>query len=149
MDRPDIDVQVFYDNPPDRFGANVSLHQGNGHVAIDVTEKGGLPWRYCKHCDLNVPPRAHHCRICKTCVLRRDHHCFLVGTCIGHWNQRYFVMWAAYAMPIGYLGTYLTISYLRHSHAEDHSLWDYAVPVAVYKVSRLFTLLYTICLELH
>ena len=58
-DRPDIDIHIFADNPPDRFGGNISLspssrllQQGNGHaVVLDVTEKGGLPWT---HCDLSL-----------------------------------------------------------------------------------------------
>ena len=150
-DRPDIDTHVFSDIPPDRFGGNVSLfsspsssnhrhlHQDNGHaVVLDVTEKGGLPWRRCKRCDMMVPPRCHHCMFCQRCMLRRDHHCFLVGCCIGHWNQRYFVVLMALGMVSSYLAAYLTITYLRHHHGHDDTLWNYFLPYTALQASDVF-----------
>lgn len=135
-------MHVFDDNPPDRFGGNISLSPShshrlhNGHaVVVDVTEKGGLPWRYCKRCEMMVPPRCHHCKFCHRCMLRRDHHCHLVGCCIGHWNQRYFVVLAAYGLVVGYCGAYLTITYLRHHHDPDDSLWNYFLPYSLFQVS--------------
>lgn len=45
--------------------------------------------RYCKHCELFKPDRAHHCRHCGVCILRMDHHCPWLGVCIGFRNHKY------------------------------------------------------------
>ena len=71
-------------------------------------------------------------------MLRRDHHCFLVGCCIGHWNQRYFVVLMALGMVSGYLAAYLTITYLRHHHDHDDTLWNYFLPYTALQASDRF-----------
>lgn len=138
-DRPDVDTRQWWERAPERFGSNTSLIQAASNLgsraAVDVSEKGGLPWKYCQKCQMDIPPRAHHCRFCRRCILRRDHHCFLIGCCIGHWNQRYFVVLAGYATVVGYYGAYLTITYLRYHHDNDMSLWVYFLPCTAYKVT--------------
>ena len=105
-------------------------------VIIDVTEKGGLPWHFCERCKLTVPPRCHHCIFCAHCILRRDHHCHLIGGCIGHWNQRYFVILSAYVIIAGYVGAFLTITYLRGHHKSGENISHYFFPIAVLEVSK-------------
>ncbi|XP_076456571.1 putative palmitoyltransferase ZDHHC24 [Babylonia areolata] len=137
-DRPDINLHVLHH--PERFEGRLDPRprphphpHANGHAAVDVTEKGGLPWTFCQQCDMSVPPRAHHCKFCRRCMLRRDHHCHLVGCCIGHWNQRFFVVLAAYGMVVGYVGAFLTLTYLRHHHPPHLTAWTYFFPVSFYQ----------------
>ena len=47
---------------------------------------------YCKKCDIERPPRAHHCKVCKRCVLEYDHHCPWVNNCIGLNNYGEFIL---------------------------------------------------------
>lgn len=54
--------------------------------------------RWCQHCKIIKPDRAHHCRHCGTCVLQFDRectgalamlildHCMWIGRCVG-WNN--------------------------------------------------------------
>ncbi|XP_025092403.1 probable protein S-acyltransferase 4 isoform X2 [Pomacea canaliculata] len=145
-DRPDLDTRYSGETPAEHFGANKSLSQpypsertdpsaaANGHHLLEVSEKGGMPWHYCSRCRMFVPPRTSHCKFCNVCVLRRDHHCHMMGVCIGHWNQRYFVVLAGYCIIVGYIGAYMTLSWLGHHHDSQSSLWRYFLPYSFYLV---------------
>ncbi|CDF37270.1 unnamed protein product [Chondrus crispus] len=54
--------------------------------------------RFCVHCNVFKPDRAHHCTSCRECVLRMDHHCPFTGnSCVGFLNRKYFVLFLYYA----------------------------------------------------
>ncbi|KAH8283921.1 hypothetical protein KR054_005156, partial [Drosophila jambulina] len=57
-------------------------------------------WRYCKECQILMPPRSWHCKVCKFCILKREHHCNFTGNCIGHNNQRFFI-WLTFHLSFG------------------------------------------------
>lgn len=55
-------------------------------------------FRFCVHCNLFKPDRAHHCSSCHECVLQMDHHCPFTGNCcIGLVNRKFFILFLYYA----------------------------------------------------
>ncbi|KAI9159528.1 Palmitoyltransferase [Blastocladiella emersonii ATCC 22665] len=65
--------------------------------------------RFCRTCQVNKPPRAHHCSSCNRCVLKMDHHCPWINNCVGHRNQPYFLRFLFYvnvatSLCVGALG---------------------------------------------
>eukprot|EP00435_Cladocopium_sp_Y103_P056268 s1198_g18.t6 len=52
--------------------------------------------RWCKHCQLAKPPRAHHCSTCQRCIRKMDHHCMWMNNCIGANNQKHFLLFLTY-----------------------------------------------------
>ena len=51
---------------------------------------------WCRKCDREKPPRAHHCSMCNSCFLRMDHHCPWVVGCVGFRNHKYFLNFLVY-----------------------------------------------------
>jgi hypothetical protein len=51
---------------------------------------------WCRKCDKEKPPRAHHCSMCNACFLRMDHHCPWVVGCVGFRNHKYFLNFLVY-----------------------------------------------------
>lgn len=65
--------------------------------------------RFCVHCNVFKPDRAHHCSSCRECVLGMDHHCPFTGnSCIGLWNRKFFVLFLYYATLSCVLVAFLT-----------------------------------------
>lgn len=52
---------------------------------------------WCRKCNKQRPPRAHHCKGCGKCRLRMDHHCPWIGNCVGYWNHGHFLRFLTYA----------------------------------------------------
>lgn len=71
---------------------NEKLHQ---YAVMSALKRGNR--RFCSHCQLFKPERAHHCRQCGTCVLKMDHHCPWVNNCVGFYNYKYFFTMILYA----------------------------------------------------
>lgn len=59
----------------------------------DAGQTGG----WCRKCNKQRPPRAHHCKGCGRCRLRMDHHCPWIGNCVGYWNHGHFLRFLTYA----------------------------------------------------
>lgn len=53
--------------------------------------------RYCRHCQLVRPQRAHHDRVSGECVLQFDHFCPWVGTAVGWGNHKAFLVFLLYS----------------------------------------------------
>lgn len=49
-------------------------------------------WTYCRRCEVERPPRAHHCSFCNRCILQFDHHCVWINNCVGYNNYRQFFL---------------------------------------------------------
>jgi len=134
-DNPHLSIGNF-DQPPDQFIPLIeqSTNGMNGHCIYDISSKEGLPWEFCKECEMYIPPRAHHCKYCKKCILKRDHHCFMVGNCIGFKNQRYFFVLTFYAMIVGWIGGYFTYKYVQLEVWPHMNSWvDLIPPVTLVK----------------
>lgn len=54
--------------------------------------------RFCKKCNTDKPPRAHHCKICGTCVPKMDHHCPWTANCVGFRTFPHFIRFLFYAV---------------------------------------------------
>ncbi|CAM9525771.1 unnamed protein product, partial [Laminaria digitata] len=63
-------------------------------LAEEKTRQSG---RWCGHCQMFKPPRAHHCRRCGGCVARMDHHCIYAANCVGAGNHKQFVLLLLYS----------------------------------------------------
>eukprot|EP00051_Salpingoeca_urceolata_P002728 m.52422 g.52422 ORF g.52422 m.52422 type:complete len:209 (+) comp12295_c0_seq2:219-845(+) len=69
-----------------------------------VTHDGTLNPRFCHHCEIIKPDRAHHCSSCGTCVLKMDHHCPWVDNCVGLHNYKAFLLFLFYGLYRGAYG---------------------------------------------
>eukprot|EP00056_Hartaetosiga_gracilis_P005127 m.81589 g.81589 ORF g.81589 m.81589 type:complete len:330 (+) comp12062_c0_seq2:52-1041(+) len=77
--------------------------------------------RYCRHCNLIKPPRAHHCSTCKRCVEKMDHHCPFTGNCVGPGNQHHFYLFITYGMVATVYAVYLSFHpYRECSYLLEH-----------------------------
>lgn len=60
--------------------------------------RGDGRFRFCAHCNVFKPDRAHHCSSCGECVLLMDHHCPFTGnSCVGLLNRKFFLLFLYYA----------------------------------------------------
>ena len=136
-DNPYLDISHRSDELPDQFQPLIqeaANHFQNDSVVYDMTAKEGLPWEFCKKCDMHVPPRAYHCKFCKKCILKRDHHCFIVGNCVGFNNQRYFIVFNFYAILVCLLGGIGNVKYLKEVYWPESNGWtDFIPPVALWR----------------
>ncbi|KAJ3069688.1 Palmitoyltransferase [Podochytrium sp. JEL0797] len=82
--------------------------------------------RFCRKCDTEKPPRAHHCRECGMCVLKMDHHCPWLNNCVGFYNHGYFLR---FTLSVGFSSSYCLFLYglyLRHIiRSQSGSLYNY------------------------
>ena len=85
-------------------------------------------WVPCYVCEVMRPPRCHHCPLCQTCVLKRDHHCFFAGSCVGWRNQRYFLIFALWALFGCSYATFHAFYYFLDELWALMSWWDVFAP---------------------
>lgn len=79
------------------------------HAAGTAMLRPDCRYRYCTHCNVFKPDRAHHCSTCRECVLLMDHHCPFTGdSCIGFLNRKFFVLFLYYATLSCSLVAFLT-----------------------------------------
>lgn len=88
-------------------------------------------WKYCVHCQVETPPRAHHCKVCQMCILKRDHHCYFTTRCIGYYTQRRFIVLCFYIFLACCMFSYHCFFYLNSTDSV-HFL-DYILPITVLK----------------
>ncbi|CAJ1371894.1 unnamed protein product [Effrenium voratum] len=99
-----------------RSGVLLAWHEGTwtlaawAHLACALSDPGAVPRgaaealapeelgdvRWCKHCQVAKPPRAHHCSTCQRCIRKMDHHCMWMNNCIGANNQKHFLLFLIY-----------------------------------------------------
>lgn len=91
------------------------------HPVATADQGSTLRYGYCKRCQIQRPPRAHHCSVCGKCIDQMDHHCPWVNNCIGRLNYRYFccfLIWLAggawYAAFLSFQPAYGTVSPTQH-----------------------------------
>lgn len=101
-----IAQHVTSDSPHSSEANSGFLHQTNMYPvpppAVHAAGTGMLRadgrHRFCVHCNVFKPDRAHHCSSCQECVLAMDHHCPFTGdSCIGYLNRKFFVLFLYYA----------------------------------------------------
>lgn len=105
----------------------------NDFRKVAVINDSPIPWRHCKLCQSDQPPRCHHCIICRRCILKRDHHCYITGVCIGLTNQRHFVVMNFYIAVGSVVGLYFIAMYLSDNFVPRAQLSDYVLPVTLYQ----------------
>ncbi|XP_069694188.1 probable palmitoyltransferase ZDHHC24 [Periplaneta americana] len=103
-------------------------------VCTDTSVKGLMlqstlrpKWHFCSVCESISPPRSWHCDTCNTCIMRRDHHCMFTGCCIGHYNYRFFIIFAVHLLIATAYATYFNSFFM----------WDrlnFETPMALVKV---------------
>ena len=112
--------------------SNVDTDQekSNRHSVYNMDATEGLEWKFCKKCNIFMPPRSHHCKYCDKCILKRDHHCNMVGNCVGYNNQRFFIVLTVYAMITGLLGAFFTLKYIYEAMWPSMYSWtDLILPI--------------------
>ncbi|CAK9009603.1 Palmitoyltransferase ZDHHC3 (Acyltransferase ZDHHC3) (GABA-A receptor-associated membrane protein 1) (Golgi-specific DHHC zinc finger protein) (Zinc finger DHHC domain-containing protein 3) (DHHC-3) [Durusdinium trenchii] len=65
-------------------------------LAPEGTSNESATVRWCGHCQVAKPPRAHHCSTCQRCIRKMDHHCMWMNNCIGGNNQKHFILFLSY-----------------------------------------------------
>ena len=115
--------------------SNIYLRASNGHASNGTTGPQLLEGYHCDICNHDAPPRAHHCPVCQKCILKRDHHCFMLGVCIGHFNQRFFVIFASYMSFGCFYGKYLQYHYLSKHFFPNCYYTDLFLPWTVIRAA--------------
>jgi len=93
--------------------------------------------RFCAHCQMFKPTRAHHCRQCNRCVLKMDHHCPWVGNCVGYANYKYFINMVFYGVIL------LWIMVVTYTEPASDTLFNLEV-----KSSLVFLIFFTYLLNI-
>lgn len=68
------------------------IHQLNKKLYVAPA----VVYKYCKHCKVIKPPRAHHCSVSGKCILNMDHFCPWMNNTVGYYNYRYFLLFMLY-----------------------------------------------------
>lgn len=107
--------------------------------------------RFCTHCNIFKPDRAHHCSTCRECILQMDHHCPFTGnSCIGFLNRKFFLLFLIYATISCSLVAYLSPNAIisRATALDDHPSTFQLASVVFLMVGYLFCSLHAIALSL-
>jgi len=78
------------------WDASLRSEEKDRLMSIELNERGGR--RYCAHCGMDKPPRAHHSGALNKCVKRMDHYCIWVNNVIGYENHKYFILFLVYTV---------------------------------------------------
>ena len=87
-------------------------------------------WVQCLSCQHQRPPRSHHCPLCKACILKRDHHCFFSGVCIAANNQRFFLAFLFWTVPLTIIGVVHILPHAYYTVLPEHdaNLYHLLIP---------------------
>jgi len=121
--------RLDYITPPPDFSKSSPIDPMRNDLIDSKTMK------FCSLCNRTVPVRSHHCSLCQYCVLKNDHHCFALGGCVGYGNQRFFVVFAFWAMCGGFYGGWMCSRFV-HAYIIPFGwfgIFDYFFPMALIK----------------